>query len=102
MTRKGGFDVAYKLNKEFSLSADAYRQYNLSTGGVEDVAEAKTTYESGPYKASLGFRHADDTLGTDPSTSSNQVTMGGSWLTLDKKLTLRVEHDQSIGGSSDT
>lgn len=101
-TRKGGFDVAYKLNKEFSLSADAYRQYNLSTGGVEDVAEAKTTYASGPYKASLGFRHADDTLGTGPTTSSNQVTMGGSWLTLDKKLTLRVEHDQSIGGSSDT
>jgi hypothetical protein len=69
---------------------------------VEDVAEAKTTYTSGPYKASLGFRHADDTVGTGPSTSSNQLTMGGSWLTLDKKLTLRVEHDQSIGGNSDT
>ena len=101
-TRKGGFDVAYKLNKEFTLSADAYRQYNLSTGGVEDVAEGKTAYSSGPYTASLGFRHADDTSSTAQNASSNQLTMGGSWLTLNKKLTLRVEHDQSIGGNTDT
>jgi len=101
-TRKGGFDAAYKINKEFSLTGDAYRQYNLSTGGVEDVAEGKTTFASGPYKASLGFRHADDTSSTAPNASSNQVTLGGNWLTLDKKLTLRVEHDQSIGSNGDT
>jgi hypothetical protein len=100
-TRKAGFDAAYKINKEFSLMGDAYRQYNLSSGGVEDVAEGKTTYASGPYKASLGFRHADDTSGIGPNETSNQITMGGSWLTLDKKLTLRVEHDQSIGSNGD-
>lgn len=101
-TRKGGFDLAYKLSKEFSLSADAYRQYNLSTGGIEDVAEGKTTYTSGPFKADLGYRYASDKLDTGSTDTTNQVTMGASWLTLDKKLTLRVEHDQSIGSNSDT
>jgi outer membrane protein OmpA-like peptidoglycan-associated protein len=101
-TRKFGFDVVDKLSKEFSISGDSYRQYNLATGGVEDVAEGKTDYSSGPYKASLGFRHADDDLGPNANSSSNQLTMGGSWITLNKKLTLRVEHDQSIGSNSDT
>jgi hypothetical protein len=80
---------------------DSYRQYNLSTGGVEDVAEGKTDYASGPYKASLGSGMRTMTWGI-ANSSSNQFTMGGSWLTLNKKLTLRVEHDQSIGNNSDT
>lgn len=99
-TRKGGMDAAYKLTKTISLGAQAYRQYNLSTGGVQDVAEGRTNYASGPYNAHLGFRHAGDKLGDGSVNSSDQVTMGGSWLTLDKRLTFRVDHDQSIGSNN--
>ncbi len=100
-TRKGGMDAAYKLTDTISLSGQAYRQYNLATGGVQDVAEGKATYTSGPYAAHLGFRYASDKLGDGTVNTSEQVTMGGSWLTLNKRLTLRVDHDQSIGGSND-
>jgi uncharacterized repeat protein (TIGR01451 family) len=99
-TRKGGVDAAYKITDTISLGGQAYRQYNLSTGGVQDVAEGKTSYTSGPYSAHLGFRYASDKLGDGSVNSSEQVTMGGSWLTLNKRLTLRVDHDQSIGSNN--
>jgi uncharacterized repeat protein (TIGR01451 family) len=98
-TRKAGADAAYKLTDAVSLGGQAYRQYNLAAGGVQDVVEEKTTYTSGPYGAHLGFRHASDRLGDGSVKTSNQLTMGGSWLTLNKRLNLHVDHDQSIGGN---
>lgn len=98
-TRKAGADAAYKLTDKVGLGGQAYRQYNLSTGGVEDVVEGKTTYTSGPYGAHLGLRHASDRLGDGSVKTSDQLTLGGSWLTLNKRLTLRADHDQSIGGN---
>jgi len=99
-TRKGGIDAAYKFSDSITLGGQAYRQYNLSTGGVQDVAEGKVSYTLGPYSAHLGLRHASDKLGDGTINSSEQITMGGSWLTLNKRLTLRVDHDQSIGGNN--
>lgn len=98
-TRKAGADAAYKLTEAVSLGGQAYRQYNLATGGVQDVVEGKTTYTTGPYGAHLGFRHASDRLGDGSVKTSEQLTMGGSWLTLNKRLNLHVDHDQSIGGN---
>ena len=98
-TRKSGLDAAYKLTDSVALAGQLYRQYNLSTGDVQDVAEGKTTYTSGPYNVHLGGRHASDSLGDGSINSSNQLTMGGSWLTLNKRLTLRADHDQSIGNN---
>ena len=34
--------------------------------------------------------------------ASDQVTMGASWLTLNKKLAFHLDHDQTIGGNSST
>jgi len=95
-TRKLGLDAAYKLTDNLNIGGRIYRQYNLSTGGVQDVAEGKTTFTTGPYTAWLGARHANDNLGDGSNRSSNQLIIGGSWLTLNKRLTLRAEHDQSI------
>jgi uncharacterized repeat protein (TIGR01451 family) len=95
-TRKFGLDAAYKLTDSLSLGGQLYRQYNLSAGNVQDVAEAKATYTAGPYSAWLGGRHANDDMGNEGNRSSNQLIIGGSWLTLNKRLTLRAEHDQSI------
>lgn len=98
-TRKAGGDATYKLSDTVSLGGQAYRQYNLTTGAVEDIVEGKTTYTSGPYGAHLGLRYAGDRLEDGSSKTSTQLTMGGSWLTLNKRLTLHVDHDQSIGGN---
>jgi hypothetical protein len=99
-TRKVGGDMAYKLTKAVTLSGQAYRQYNLSTGGIQDVLEEKTSFTSGPYSSFLGMRHADDRLPDGTSRNSEQLTMGGSWLTMNKRLTLMANHDQSLGGNS--
>jgi uncharacterized repeat protein (TIGR01451 family) len=99
-TRKAGVDAAYKLSDLFGLSGQAYRQYNLSTGAVQDMVEAKSLYTSGPYTAHLGLRHAADNLGDGSTHTSEQLTMGASWLTLNKKLTLKLDRDQSIGGNA--
>jgi uncharacterized repeat protein (TIGR01451 family) len=98
-TRKFGLDATYKLTEHLSLGGEGYRQYHLSTGAVQDILEAKTTYTTGPYSAHLGGRYAGDTLGDGSHKVSNQLTMGGSWLTLDKRLTLKADHDQSLGGN---
>ncbi|HYS44211.1 MAG TPA: hypothetical protein VEM32_09560, partial [Geobacteraceae bacterium] len=98
-TRKLGVDGTYKLTDTVSVGGQAYRQYNLATSGIQDVVEGKTTYASGPYGAHLGFRHASDDLGGGSTKTSDQLTTGVSWLTLNKRLTLRADHDQSIGGN---
>lgn len=99
-TRKFGGDAAYKLSDPLSLAGQAYRQYNLGSGAVQDVAEAKGVLNSGPYGASLGMRYANDRLGDGSSKESDQLTAGVRWLTLNKRLDLHLDHEQSIGGNN--
>lgn len=99
-TRKLGVEAAYKLTDRITLGGQAYRQENLASGLKRDVVEGKTTYSDGQYTANLGVRHASDQLADGSTNSSNQLTMGGSWLTLNKRLTLRAEHDQSVGSNN--
>ena len=40
------------------------------------------------------------TIGDGQNNRSTQVTLGGSWKTLATACTLRVDHDQSLGGSN--
>ena len=99
-TRKIGIDAAYKLTDLVTLNAIANRQYLLATGADADRAEGKATYSSGNYGASLGVRYASDRLADGSTKNSDQLTAGVSLLTLDKKLTLRLDRDQSIGGNA--
>jgi len=99
-TRKLGLDAAYKFSDAFSVSALANKQYNLSTGAVAELAEAKANYQGSNYGANLGLRHASDLLGDGSTQSSDQLSLGASYLALNKKLTLRVNRDQSVAGNN--
>jgi uncharacterized repeat protein (TIGR01451 family) len=99
-TRKFGADASYKVSEAITLNSQAYRQYNLATGGVRDLVEGKVAYSFLDYSTRLGLRHASDTLGDGSVHTSEQLTTGATWLTLKKKLSLHVDHDQSIGGNS--
>ncbi len=103
-TRKMGFDTAYRLADSISVTGQAYRQYNLNVAdnSVRDLIESKFVYTDLQYSARLGVRYASDHLGDGSTKTSEQLTMGGSWLTLNKKLTLHVDHDQSIGNNANT
>ncbi len=95
-TRKFGADGTYRLNDRFSTSASAYRQYNLLDGAVRDVAEGKVSYTDPHSGFSFGVLHANDKLGDTSNRQSNQLTAGGKILTLNDRLTLTVDHAQSI------
>jgi hypothetical protein len=101
-TRKVGVEGAYRLNENYSTNATLYRQYNLLTNATRDVAEAKLNYTDKRYGASIGVLHADDRLGDGTSHNSTQLTLGGKVQTLYDRLTLTLDHAQSIGSNSNS
>lgn len=100
-TWKYGADAAYRLSEKWSLSGQAYRQINLSTDAEREVFEAETRYALGGFNLDLGLRQATDVTGDGNTNRSHQVTAGGGWRTLDDRLTLRVDHEQSLASSDE-
>lgn len=95
-TRKFGLTGDWKLDDKWGLTGQAYRQYNLGTGGVRDVEEATFNYTEKLYTLLFGLREASDRLGNGQTNQSSQVTLGGSWKPLGDRLTLRSTYDQSL------
>jgi uncharacterized repeat protein (TIGR01451 family) len=95
-TRKAGVEGAYRFNDTLNVSADIYRQDNLLTDATRDVAEGKLGYTAKEYGASVGFLHAEDQLTDGSNQESDQITLGGRLKTLNDRLTLTLDHAQSI------
>ena len=101
-TRKFGFDGAYRLNEKLSVKGDAYRQYNLSVAAVRDMAEAQIGYAEKKYSLHGGLRHAEDNLGNGDVNRSEQITAGGSLRLMEDRLTLKLDHDQSLARNANS
>ena len=101
-TRKLGFDGAYRWNEKVTVKSDLYRQYNLSVDAVRNLAEARVRYAEKKYDLHGGLRHAADELGNGEVNRSEQITGGGSLRLLDDRLTLRLDHDQSVLGNANS
>jgi len=95
-TRKAGVEGAYRFNDTLNVSADIYRQDNLLTDATRDVAEGKLGYTAKEYGASVGLLHATDQLTDGSNEESDQITLGGRLKTLNDRLTLTLDHAQSI------
>jgi len=100
-TRKIGFNLMYRLNKKVSFSTEAFRQYNLTTDAVRDMAEVQARYNEKQYEVHGGLRHAKDTLENGDVNRSEQLTVGGSFRMLNDRLILRLKHDQSLFGNDE-
>ncbi|MCX5848918.1 MAG: hypothetical protein NTW65_05670, partial [Deltaproteobacteria bacterium] len=101
-TRKLGVEGAYRFNEKTNAGANIYRQYNLMTDATRDLAEGKIGYTEKNYGASLGLLHANDSLADGSNKESNQVTLGGKVLTLSDRLTVSLNHAQSIGNNDNS
>lgn len=101
-TRKFGAEGTYRFNDRFSMNGNAYRHYNLMDGARRDVAEGKLNYSDKQYGASMGLLHANDRLGDGSGRRSTQLTAGGKVLTLYERLTLTIDHAQSVRGNSNS
>lgn len=97
-TRKYGADLLYRINQPWSVGGEVFRQENLTTGAVRDMAEARGRYVLPKYELFAGVRHAEDTFVTGPSTRSDQLFTGGKYQFTDR-LTGRVQHDQTLSSS---
>ena len=96
-TRKVGLDLNYRLTPTVSAGGEAFRQENLGTGAVRDVAEVRTRYTTGKYEFLTGLRHAEDSYPDREAQRSEQVYFGARYQLTDR-TTLRFKHEQSVGG----
>ncbi len=97
-TRKVGGDLLYRINQPWSLGGEVFRQENLSTGAVRDMAEARARYAMPGYEVFAGLRHAEDTLGTGEVHRSEQIFLGAKYQ-FSQRLAGRIQHDQTLNSS---
>lgn len=100
-TRKFGLDGTYKLSSALRLEGEIYRQENLESDAVRDVAQAALTYESKRYSLSSGLRYAIDEFADGRKEQSTQALFGGTLQATDRLL-LRLAHEQSLAGNNDS
>ncbi|MFO7605043.1 MAG: OmpA family protein [Desulfurivibrionaceae bacterium] len=98
-TRKFGADGVYRLKSDLDLGGLFYRQYNLDTDAVRDVAQTDLTYKAERYSLSTGLRFAEDRFDNGVEARSTQALLGGSWQAY-KRLLLRGAHEQSFFGDN--
>ena len=100
-TRKVGLDGNYRWTEQLSLTTSAFRQYNLATDAVRDMAEVRGNLSEKNYTLHGGLRHAQDDMGDGTTATSEQFISGASFNLFGDKLILRAEHDQSLLHSND-
>jgi uncharacterized repeat protein (TIGR01451 family) len=100
-TRKIGVDMSYRYNSNVDFDGEMYRNYNLATDAERDLFETGAKYKAESYNLKSGVRHAEDRMGDGSVNRSDQVFMGASKQFLEKKLKLRLDHDQSVGSNNE-
>jgi uncharacterized repeat protein (TIGR01451 family) len=101
-TRKFGADAAWRMNDQWRLTGELYRQQNLSTDADRDLGEARAEYHKNAYDLYSGLRVAQDRLGNDETRRSTQLLLGASRRFLDNRLNARISHEQSLSGSNES
>ncbi len=95
-TRKIGGEGNLQVTSALNADAEAYRQENLATGAERYMAELGMSYSSGKSTFHTGLRHAEDRFSDGTTNRSDQALVGASTKTMDDRMTLSVEHEQSI------
>jgi uncharacterized repeat protein (TIGR01451 family) len=96
--RKYGADLLYRINQPWAVGGEVFRQENLSTGAVRDMAEMRGRYVMPRYEFFAGVRHAEDSFVTGPTYRSEQLFAGARYQFTDR-VTGRVQHDQTLSST---
>ncbi|MGN6112790.1 MAG: DUF11 domain-containing protein [Luteimonas sp.] len=100
---KAGVQGQYQLDRRFSLQGEAYRQENLESGAVRDVAHAEAVYRGeGDLTAKAGLQWARDTAIDGAVAESQQATAGVTKGFFDGKLELGVQAEVGMDGKNDS
>ena len=96
-TRKVGAEADYRINDQVEVGGQMYRQDNLATDAIRDVAETDISYGRDNWRVKAGYREARDEFESGEEERSSQVLVGAGVTTMDGKLTLHADHEQSLG-----
>lgn len=96
-TRKVGLAANYRATDRVEVGGEIYRQDNLETDASRDVAEADVSYGRNNWKVRAGYREARDEFESGEEERSSQALLGADVTTLEGKLTLHADHEQSLG-----
>jgi len=101
-TRKIGADAAYRFSKRFNARGEVYRHFNLATDAERDLGEATVNYTAQRTTVHAGLRHAEDRFDDGTVNRSDQIIAGASRNLFGNRLQVRLDREQSLGGSDDS
>ncbi|MDH5535593.1 MAG: hypothetical protein OEZ08_08510, partial [Betaproteobacteria bacterium] len=101
-TAKIGGDVSVKVNQDVRIDALSAHERVDNAGAQADRTrvEARANYVQPDYSAYAGGRAVRDHTAAGETLASNQVVAGGSYKLMDDRLTLRLDSELNVGGSS--
>lgn len=101
-TRKIGAEGRYIVSPQTSVDALTYREENLSTQAVRNIAEANVLYAEDVYSLSAGARLARDTDGAGQSQDSDLLLLGAKTKLFENRLRLRVNTETALASSNES
>jgi hypothetical protein len=98
-TKKHGGTFNYRISEPLTLAGEAFRQENLGTGAIRDMAEMRGRYGRQRYEFFTGLRRAEDAFTTGEAARSEQV-FGGMKYQFTPRLSGRLDHDQTLNSTT--
>ncbi len=95
-TRKIGFDTRIRTDGPLGYSVGGHRQTYLDSGNERDLIDTKITLKSGNHSYYTGLRRITDRIAGGEEKITDQMTAGGKWLLMDKRLVLKVDREQTL------
>ena len=99
-TQKIGVDGKYWISGDTTLSAEVFRQENLSTDGVRDVVNGSVEFMQKQYTLSGGARYARDKDGSGESHESTLLTGSAKRSLMNNRLDVHTSAELAIGGNN--
>ena len=90
------------LRTERFVDAQAYREENLGTDQMREVAEVNVRQDNQLLGVSAGLRAVEEDLGSEGSRESVLLTGSVRKAFPDKGLTLSLSHEQPLGGEDES
>src|SRR5690606_40599730 len=99
---KAGVQGQYRLDANFSLRGEVYRQEQLSIGAVRDAARVDVAYRAGEWTARAGVQLARDEAADGTVAESRQLSLGATRSFDDGRVELGAQADLSLGGKNES
>ena len=101
-TRGAGVDTRYKLNDAWQVTGEVQHQTALASEATRLLASADVRTHRDGYGLGVGLRHVADEDASGDERVSDQAFVTGTVDVWNGLVTLRGEHDASLGGKDES